>query len=90
MSSETTPVNAKSIEDDTFEKGLSKGKSAAKLARIAESQDEWKMVENMWKEAIFLMNSVPSSSPDYALSQQKVTQYQVYLDFAKQSATGGK
>ena len=90
VSSETTPVNAKSIEDDTFEKGLSKGKSAAKLARIAESQDEWKMVENMWKEAIFLMNSVPSSSPDYALSQQKVTQYQVYLDFAKQSATGGK
>jgi hypothetical protein len=86
VSSEITPVNSKPTEVETFEKGLSKGKSAAKLARIAESQDEWKMVEDMWKEAIFLMNSVPSSSPDYALSQQKITQYQVYLDFAKQSA----
>lgn len=90
VSSEATPVNAKSTEVDTFDKGLSKGKSAAKLARVAESQEEWKMVENMWREAIFLMNSVPSSSPDYALSQQKITQYQVYLDFAKQSAGGGK
>jgi hypothetical protein len=86
VSSEVTQVSSKSLEVDNFEKGLSKGKSAAKLARVAESQDEWKMVENMWREAIFLMNSVPSSSPDYALSQQKITQYQVYLDFAKQSA----
>ncbi len=90
VSSEVTPVSSKSLEVDNFEKGLSKGKSAAKLARVAESQDEWKMVENMWREAIFLMNSVPSSSTDYALSQQKITQYQVYLDFAKQSAAGGR
>lgn len=86
ISSEATPVNSKLTEFDTFEKGLSKGKSAAKLARVAESPDEWKLVGNMWKEAIFMMRNVPSSSPDYAFSQQKISQYQVYLDFAKQSA----
>lgn len=77
-------------EDDTFEQAINKAKRAAKLTNSAQSQDEWKIVVSRWSEAIELMETVPISSPDYAIAQQKIIQYQIHRDFAKQNTVGGE
>ncbi len=77
-------------KNDTFEQAVKKGKRAAKLKKKAQTRDEWKIVENKWKEAIELLETVPTSSPNYALAQQKIIQYQAHLDFARQNAVGGE
>ncbi|MUG97955.1 hypothetical protein F7734_38870 [Scytonema sp. UIC 10036] len=76
---ETTPP-----EDSTYQKGLKKAKSATRLTKSAQSEDEWKTVSRRWEEAIKLMESVPTSSPNYSLAQQKILQYQLHREFAKQ------
>ncbi|MBR8839768.1 MAG: hypothetical protein DSM106950_38660 [Stigonema ocellatum SAG 48.90 = DSM 106950] len=73
----------------TFEQALKKGKRAAKLTKTAQSQDDWKIVESRWREAIQFMEAVPTSSPHYALAQEKIIQYHNHLDFARKNALGG-
>ena len=76
-------------KNDNFELAVKKGKRAVKLTKTAQSHDEWKIVQNKWKDAIELLETVPTSSPNYALAQQKIIQYQGHLDFARQNALGG-
>ncbi len=76
-------------KNDNFELAVKKGKRAVKLTKTAQSHDQWKIVENKWKDAIELLETVPTSSPNYALAQQKIIQYQGHLDFARQNALGG-
>lgn len=84
VTSETAP------EDDTFQQAINKAKRAARLTNSAQSQDEWKIVVSRWEEAIEIMETVPVSSPDYAIAQQKIIQYQTHRDFAKQNTVGGE
>lgn len=89
-----SPVNSQvpalSLQSDTFREGVNKAISAANLTQLAKSQDEWKAVESKWQEAITLMNAVSSDSPNYAVAQQKIVEYQRNLSYAKKNAVGGK
>ncbi|GEM_PF-665714 len=77
------------LTNDTYEKAIKQGKRAAKLSKTAQSYNEWKIVANKWKRAIDLLEAVPLSSPNYAMAQEKILQYQAHLDFARQNAGGG-
>ncbi|GAB1545414.1 hypothetical protein NUACC21_80900 [Scytonema sp. NUACC21] len=76
------------LENDTYQKGVNKAKSAIKLTKSAQSEDEWRIVARRWEDAIKLMENVPTSSPNYGLAQQKILQYQVHREFAKQMLAG--
>ncbi|MBD0262060.1 MAG: hypothetical protein ICV78_04840 [Tolypothrix sp. Co-bin9] len=88
-----SPVNITptlKLKTETFREGVNKAISAANFTQSAKSQDEWKTVESEWQEAITLMNAVPSNSPNYAVAQQKIVEYQRNLSYAKKNAVGDK
>ncbi|MEH1945062.1 MAG: hypothetical protein V7L01_33265 [Nostoc sp.] len=45
---------------------------------------------SQWEAAIALMKTVPSSSPNYVVAQQKIIEYQKNLNYAEKNAVGGK
>ncbi|MBN3885311.1 MAG: hypothetical protein V7K64_04375 [Nostoc sp.] len=45
---------------------------------------------SQWKAAIAFMKNVPSSSPNYAIAQQKIIEYQKNINYAEKNAVGGK
>lgn len=70
---------------DTYEQAIKQGKRAVKLTKTAQSYDDWKKIENKWKQAIELLEAVPTSSPNYSKAQDKILQYQNHLEFARQN-----
>ncbi|MEH2313944.1 MAG: hypothetical protein V7K35_21665 [Nostoc sp.] len=89
-----SPVISKSptvlLETDTFREAVSKAINAANLTQSAKSPDEWKTVVSQWEAAIALMKTVPSSSPNYIIAQQKIIEYHKNLNYAEKNAVGGK
>ena len=84
-----TPQATISRDKDTekpFNKALEQGSSAATLAQSAKTEAEWKAIAEQWKQAIALMKTVPKDSSDYAIAQQKISEYQKNLDAALQKA----
>jgi hypothetical protein len=79
--SEDTP------EDKSFNRAIDKAKIAAQLTKSAQTQDEWKIVTNRWEQAIRLLEEVPTTSRNYSMAQQKILQYQIHREFARQNAT---
>ncbi|MEH1969081.1 hypothetical protein [Nostoc sp.] len=75
---------------DTFREAVSKAINAANLTQSAKSPDEWKTVVSQWEAAIALMKTVPSSSPNYVIAQQKIIEYQKNLNYAEKNAVGSK
>lgn len=71
---------------DTYERAMDAGYSAASLSQSAESSDDWQLVISRWQEAIKLLRTVPSSSTYHALAQTKIDQYQRNLRIAQQEA----
>ncbi len=69
---------------DSFEAATKKADSALRLMKIAQSPEEWTLVVNQWEDAIALMKEVPARHPNYGLATQKVRDYQLHLQFAKQ------
>ncbi|QKQ76215.1 hypothetical protein [Nostoc sp. TCL240-02] len=78
------------LQTDTFREAVSKAINAANLTQSAKSPDEWKIVVSEWEAAIALMKTVPSSSPNYAIAQQKIIEYQKNINYAQKNAVGGK
>ncbi|MCC5643167.1 hypothetical protein LC607_09480 [Nostoc sp. CHAB 5824] len=78
------------LQTDTFREAVSKAINAANLTQSAKSSDEWKTVVSQWEAAIALMKTVPSSSPNYVVAQQKIIEYQKNLIYAEKNAVGGK
>lgn len=77
---------APKTKDNTFDRAISKGKIAAQLTRSAQTKDEWQIVLNRWEQAIRLLENVPLSSPNYPMAQQKIIQYQIHREFARQNS----
>ncbi|QHG18912.1 hypothetical protein [Nostoc sp. ATCC 53789] len=89
--SSPTPFSAALIpQADTFREAVSKAINAANLTQSAKSPDEWKTVVSQWKTAITLMKTVPSSSPNYVVAQQKITEYQRNLNYAEKNSLSKK
>jgi len=78
------------LQTDTFREAVSKAINAANLTQSAKSPDEWNIVVNQWETAIALMKTVPSSSPNYAIAQQKIIEYQKNITYAQKNAVGSK
>ncbi|MDZ8034102.1 hypothetical protein [Nostoc sp. DedSLP04] len=78
------------LETDTFREAVNQAINAANLTQSAKSPDEWKTVVNHWKGAIAFMKNVPSSSPNYAIAQQKIIEYQKNLNYVDKNAIAGK
>ncbi|KAB8330332.1 hypothetical protein SD80_031585 [Scytonema tolypothrichoides VB-61278] len=81
-----TPEPAPKTKDNNFDRAISKGKIAAQLTKSAQTKDEWQIVLNRWEQAIRLLENVPLSSPNYPMAQQKIIQYQIHREFARQNA----
>jgi predicted aspartyl protease len=60
---------------------------AVTISQSAVSREDWSLAANHWQQAIQLLKSVPTSSGQHALAQQKLSQYQRFLAEAKQKAT---
>ncbi|MBW4675295.1 MAG: hypothetical protein KME52_15125 [Desmonostoc geniculatum HA4340-LM1] len=84
-----SPVTSESptvlLQTDTFREAVNKAINAANLTQSAKSPDEWKTVVSEWQGAIALMKNVPFSSPNYAIAQQKIIEYQKNLTYAQKN-----
>lgn len=78
------------LQTDTFRKAVNQAMSAVKLTQSAKSPDDWKIVTSEWEAAIALMKTVPSSSPNYVVAQQKIIEYQKNINYAEKNAVAGK
>ncbi|MBD2452981.1 hypothetical protein H6G80_02550 [Nostoc sp. FACHB-87] len=89
-----TPVDSQlpivSPQLDNFREAVNQAISAANLTQSAKSSTEWQNIVKQWETAISLMQSVPSSSPNYVLAQQKIVEYQRNLSYAQKNATSTK
>ncbi|MEH2054568.1 hypothetical protein [Nostoc sp.] len=77
-------------QTNTFREAVNQAINAANLTQSAKSPDEWKIVVSQWQAAIALMKTVPSSSPNYVVAQQKIKEYQRNLNYAEKNSVGNK
>ncbi len=84
------PPTAKSppspMEPDRFEMALDKAYGALTISQSAQGAEDWHLIATQWKEAISLMKTVPARSPNKAIAQKKIVQYQQNLKYAQQQA----
>lgn len=73
-------------KQDTLTLAIDRASDAVTLSQAAQSVDDWGLVASKWQQAIALLQSVPSSSADYAAAQQKLANYQANLATAQQKA----
>ncbi|MGF1567662.1 MAG: hypothetical protein ACFCVD_06280 [Nodosilinea sp.] len=83
---ETPPVTPVPVATDGFREAVNAAQNAANLAQTAATKAEWQAVATSWATAIDLMQNVPDSSPNYAVAQQKVVEYQPNLAYAQRNA----
>ncbi len=70
------PQTSPTVESDSFRDAVNKATNAANLAQSAQSEAQLLTVVAEWQNAIALMKSVPPSSSDYDVAQDRVIQYQ--------------
>ncbi|MTJ54289.1 hypothetical protein FJR38_17325 [Anabaena sp. UHCC 0253] len=60
-------------------------KRAAQITRIAKSKAEWYQSSIAWQKVIEMMKKVPISDPNYEAAQQKIIDYQKYINYAQKA-----
>ncbi|MEG4210867.1 hypothetical protein QT994_12580 [Microcoleus sp. S13_B4] len=74
--SKPLPPTSPTIKSDSFGDAVNKATNAANLAQSAQSETQLLAVVTEWQNAIALMKSVPPSSSNYDVAQNRVVQYQ--------------
>lgn len=74
------------LVDDSFGEAVNTAMAASEATQTAKTTDEWKAVAELWSKAIELMKAVPETSENYQTAQQKATEYQSNLEYAKSNA----
>lgn len=74
-----TPTNA----DNDFRQAVNQATRAASLTQTATTKQQWQQVIVAWEQAIAGMKKIPTNSPKYKISQQKIVEYQNNLKYAK-------
>lgn len=69
---------------DNYGSAIAKASSAFNISQSAQSQDDWRLVAARWQQAIDLMASVPTSSPNRSVAQTKLREYRRNLTYAQQ------
>lgn len=86
-SRKTSPTNSqssnKNIQEDNFETAMNLAKSAAQITRTAKTKSEWYQVGKEWQKTIEILKTVPPSHPKYAVAQEKIIDYQKYINYAQ-------
>ncbi len=85
-SPEAEPPEPSEIEPSFFEQGLDKAASALSISQSAQSREDWNLVVSQLKNAIALMQNVEPESPEFAIAQTKITQYERQIKYAQQKA----
>ena len=75
------------LAPSSFELGLDKAAGAVSISQSAQSPDDWNLVASQFQEAIALMKKVRRQSPDFALAQAKISEYQRKYKYALRQAT---
>ena len=70
---------------DAFRQAVNAATKAADLSQTAKTAADWEAIVNSWKQAIALMQQVPSDHPKYSIAQTKIGQYQSNLAYAQQN-----
>ncbi|NJN03703.1 MAG: hypothetical protein HC873_06365 [Leptolyngbyaceae cyanobacterium SL_1_1] len=84
----TAKATVPAPQPDYFREGVNTATSAVSIGQTAQSQDDWKLAAARWRKAIADLQKVPADSPNHALAQQKIKEYQQHLISAEASAAG--
>jgi len=87
VSPETEPQTPVKIEPTSFELGLDKAIGGFSISQSAQSSADWRLVASQYEDAIALMKQVQQESPDFAIAQRKITEYQLQARYAQEKAT---
>ncbi|MDZ8051045.1 MAG: TIGR02281 family clan AA aspartic protease [Aulosira sp. ZfuVER01] len=86
-SPEPQPQSPSTIELNSFELALDKAAGAMTISQSAQSADDWKLVATQFQDAIALMKNVQQESPNFAVAQTKISEYQRQIQYALDKAT---
>jgi YVTN family beta-propeller protein len=63
-----------------FRQGVNYAMQAVELGKKAKTQGQWQQAAQTWQQAIAAMESVSPERPQFAIAQQKIAEYDYYLD----------
>ncbi|MGF1495944.1 MAG: hypothetical protein ACFB8W_03850 [Elainellaceae cyanobacterium] len=72
---------------ESFRQAINKAMSAAELTQSATYREEWATVAKLWQEAIYLLKTIPETSSQHSVAQQKIGEYERNLQYAKTNVT---
>lgn len=81
-----TSVKAKAqqaVAAENFRQGINAAMTAAHLAQVARTEEQWHLVSYQWQQAIERMQAIPNSDPQWALAQAKLAEYRQNLFYAE-------
>lgn len=82
------PTNLPSspLEPSSFELGLDKAAGATNISQSAQSPDDWYLVASQYHDAIALMQKVERQSPEFAIAQTKIAEFEGQMKYAIRQA----
>lgn len=72
-----------------FSQAVDNATAAAELTQGAQSREEWKDVAQLWQGAIQSLSRIHEEAEVYDLAQEKISEYQVNLEYAQTNASIG-
>ncbi len=82
-----TPQVSPSPQEDSFQKAFDMATGATAMGKSALAREDWVLIAQRWEKVIKLLETVPTSSPNHKIAQEKLSEYKGYLAKAKQRAT---
>lgn len=73
-------------DQDVFRDAINLATQASQQTQSATTKEEWRTVAASWQDSIELLGAVPSTDPNYAIAQTKITEYSKNLTYAQQNA----
>ena len=70
-------------QSEELNKAKNEAELAVALSKYAKTKNEWRIVAQTWERAIAQMKAIPINSKSYDIAQKKVTEYQDYLNNAR-------
>ena len=84
-STEDRPLN--SVSSDAYQEGIDLASGAYALTQSALSPDDWELIVSRWQRAAAALKKVDSKDENYASAQQKIAEYELNAESAKEQLT---
>ncbi|MGB7519564.1 MAG: retropepsin-like aspartic protease [Spirulinaceae cyanobacterium] len=82
-----SPSLSPSPQEDSFQEAFDMATGATAMGKSALAREDWVLIVQRWEKVIKLLETVPASSPNHKIAQEKLAEYKSYLAKAKQRAT---